>query len=469
MRVAIASFSGMPPSSPTTGGSSRRSPRAGSRPRCSPGTIRTPTGASPGSSSSARPGTTPGAARSSCAGASRSATAFTTASSWCAGTPTSATSASSPSRHPGGRDHLRRARRAAAGARRRGGGEAERLGRGPRLGPLRARAHDLARELIEAIQASGRTAMIQPYQPSVDTAGETAVLCIDGEPAHALRKRAVLRPDEVAPIRDDGVGAAEVMYDPGLVTPAEADDDELELARAVVAELRRRFDYLPLYARVDMIRGAPAARPCCSSSRRSSRTSTSTRCRRRPPLVVDAIVAGWAEPGVSRPRSPASTAARPSLGRRRVGVGGRRARPRRRELAAGGPRQRAGDRLRVVGAHRLAADRLDDPARLGPGGEREDRPLRRQVLEQLDVEQLRAGRLRDQQQGVGLALQRQRRSAGRGCRRGRSGPGRRRSRTAPPPRRSAARRSPARASPPRPGRERASSPSAATSGRGSRP
>ena len=40
------------------------------------------------------------------------------------------------------------------------------------------------------------------------------------------------------------------------MTPAEAGDDELELARAVVAELRRRFDYLPLYARVDMIRAS---------------------------------------------------------------------------------------------------------------------------------------------------------------------------------------------------------------------
>ncbi len=122
-----------------------------------------------------------------------------------------------------------------------------------RFGPS---AHGLGRELIEAIQASGRTAMVQPYHPTVDTVGETAVLCIDGEPAHVLRKRAVLRPDEVAPVRDDGVGAAEVMYDPGLVTPGEAGDDELDLARAVVATVRDRFDYLPLYARVDMIRDA---------------------------------------------------------------------------------------------------------------------------------------------------------------------------------------------------------------------
>lgn len=121
-------------------------------------------------------------------------------------------------------------------------------------------AHDLARRLIGEIHAGGRTAMVQPYHPTVDSLGETAVLCIDGQPVHALRKRAVLGPDAVAPVRDDALGAAEIMYDPGLVTADVADEDELELARRVVAEVRRRFDYLPLYARVDMIRdrdGAP--------------------------------------------------------------------------------------------------------------------------------------------------------------------------------------------------------------------
>ena len=117
-------------------------------------------------------------------------------------------------------------------------------------------AHGLALDLIERIGADGRTAMLQPFQPTVDTVGETAVLCIDGEPAHVLRKRAVLRPDEVAPVRKDAIGAAEVMYDPGLVTPGVADEDELDLAREVIVELTRRFDYLALYARVDMVRDA---------------------------------------------------------------------------------------------------------------------------------------------------------------------------------------------------------------------
>jgi hypothetical protein len=125
-----------------------------------------------------------------------------------------------------------------------------------RFGPA---AHGLARGLLNEIHAGGRTAMVQPFHPAVDSVGETAVLCVDGEPAHALRKRAVLRPDEVAPVRDDAVGAAEAMYDPHLVTPAAAEDDELELARAVIAEVASRFDYLPLYGRVDMVRDASGA------------------------------------------------------------------------------------------------------------------------------------------------------------------------------------------------------------------
>jgi len=116
--------------------------------------------------------------------------------------------------------------------------------------------HELARGLAQVIHSDGRTVMLQPFHPTVDTAGETAVLCIDGEPVHALRKGAVLSPDEVAPVRDDAVGAAETMYDPTLVTASDARDDELELARSVIVDVAERFDYLPLYARVDMIRDA---------------------------------------------------------------------------------------------------------------------------------------------------------------------------------------------------------------------
>ena len=123
-------------------------------------------------------------------------------------------------------------------------------------GRFRPAVHDDARALIETIHASGKTAMVQPFQPSVDELGETALVFIDGEFSHALRKRAVLRPDEVAPVRNSDLMVAEAMYDPELVTAGSYEPDELALARKVVAHLAQRFGHVPLYARVDMLRDA---------------------------------------------------------------------------------------------------------------------------------------------------------------------------------------------------------------------
>jgi hypothetical protein len=120
-----------------------------------------------------------------------------------------------------------------------------------RFGP---EAHEDARALVESILAGGRTAMVQPYLDTVDREGETALVFIAGEPAHVLTKRAVLAPDEVAPVRDDVLGAAEAMYDPTLVTPGEARDDQWALGRRVIGHLHDRFDTVPLIARVDTVR-----------------------------------------------------------------------------------------------------------------------------------------------------------------------------------------------------------------------
>jgi glutathione synthase/RimK-type ligase-like ATP-grasp enzyme len=116
-------------------------------------------------------------------------------------------------------------------------------------------SYEQAEELIRAIGASGRTAMVQPYLESVDDAGETAIVFVDGCASHQLRKRAVLTGEGVAPTRDDQIGAAEAMYDPQLVTIVTAEDDELGVAGAVLDVLARRFAGLPLYARIDVARG----------------------------------------------------------------------------------------------------------------------------------------------------------------------------------------------------------------------
>lgn len=123
-----------------------------------------------------------------------------------------------------------------------------------RFGPRSAAA---GAALIERITSTGGTAMVQPFLASVDSLGETAVVMIDGELSHVLRKGAILAADEVAPVRtDDELGVAEVMYDPDLVLAGTAEDDELGLAERVIEALRERFGVTPLYARVDMLRSA---------------------------------------------------------------------------------------------------------------------------------------------------------------------------------------------------------------------
>lgn len=112
-----------------------------------------------------------------------------------------------------------------------------------------------ASALVTLIHATGRTALVQPYLPAVDTEGETAVVLFGGEISHVLRKRAVLRGAGVAPRASGFAHApAAVMLEADLVGPAQATDAQLKLARAAHAEISARFGG-PLYLRVDMVPG----------------------------------------------------------------------------------------------------------------------------------------------------------------------------------------------------------------------
>jgi hypothetical protein len=120
--------------------------------------------------------------------------------------------------------------------------------------------HDEARRLIARHHAEGRASMLQPYLAAVDTRGETALVFIAGTFSHAARKRAVLRPDETAPMRDDEIGGAEVMYGSDIVSPGTATEAEIAVGRQAVRFLGDRFGVRPLYARVDVVAdddGAP--------------------------------------------------------------------------------------------------------------------------------------------------------------------------------------------------------------------
>jgi hypothetical protein len=102
---------------------------------------------------------------------------------------------------------------------------------------------------VRRLTDSGRTAMIQPYLSAVDTAGETAVLCLpdaDGELtfSHGIRKGPMLtaRGDVAVDMNDE------------QITPREPSPAELELAARVLDVVPGGAKQL-LYARVDLIPG----------------------------------------------------------------------------------------------------------------------------------------------------------------------------------------------------------------------
>ncbi|GGP89721.1 glutathione synthase/RimK-type ligase-like ATP-grasp enzyme [Actinomadura coerulea] len=110
---------------------------------------------------------------------------------------------------------------------------------------------DAARAHLRSLREAGRTAMVQPYLSAVDTAGETALVFLDGEYSHAGRKAQILTA---------GAGVqGSVWGDPtrGKVTASTATEAELELAARALAAVPHGDDLL--YARVDMIPGPDGA------------------------------------------------------------------------------------------------------------------------------------------------------------------------------------------------------------------
>ena len=117
-------------------------------------------------------------------------------------------------------------------------------------------AHDAARALVERITAGGRTAMVQPFLDDAGARGEVAVVDVGGELSHTLVKRSYLPQDDIAPLaQGTSLVVAAAMLEDDLVTPGEAAPAEAALARSLLDELSGRFGGMPLYARVDVMRG----------------------------------------------------------------------------------------------------------------------------------------------------------------------------------------------------------------------
>lgn len=106
---------------------------------------------------------------------------------------------------------------------------------------------DAARAHVRRLLDAGRTVMVQPYLEAVDTIGETALVYLDGEFSHAIRKGPLLERD-VEGARVEGLFVQE-QIDPRDPTPA-----ELAVAASALAAIPRSAGTI-LFARVDLIPG----------------------------------------------------------------------------------------------------------------------------------------------------------------------------------------------------------------------
>ena len=101
----------------------------------------------------------------------------------------------------------------------------------------------------QRLLAERRSVLLQPYFASVDRDGETALIFFDGVFSHAIRKGPLLQRDH---------GPTRALFAPERIMARTPGDDELALARAVLAV---QVESPLAYSRVDLIRGADGL-PC---------------------------------------------------------------------------------------------------------------------------------------------------------------------------------------------------------------
>jgi hypothetical protein len=118
------------------------------------------------------------------------------------------------------------------------------------VGALRFSDHAEARAHAAALQADGRTVLVQPYDRRIKH-GETALVFLGGRQSHAFTKGPILPPPGQAPVFDEsGTFAEETL------TPAEPDFELWDVGHAALAAAAAHLGIGVgdlLYARVDVI------------------------------------------------------------------------------------------------------------------------------------------------------------------------------------------------------------------------
>jgi hypothetical protein len=113
----------------------------------------------------------------------------------------------------------------------------------------RTQSFGVANDHVHRLHDEGYTVMVQPYQPTVDAAGETALIFFGGCYSHAINKAALLRAD---------VGITDRLWERMTIAPVEPRNDQLAVAESVMRSVDHRFGPIG-YGRVDLIDGEDGA------------------------------------------------------------------------------------------------------------------------------------------------------------------------------------------------------------------
>ena len=119
-------------------------------------------------------------------------------------------------------------------------------GGGYRTARYEPHEHDAARSHVAALVESGRTAMVQPYQPAVDVDGETGLVFLGGVFSHAFHKDPMIR---------RGVGPTDSLVANQVTSEATATPAQLDVAHRAVATAEGLLGPTT-YARVDLVERA---------------------------------------------------------------------------------------------------------------------------------------------------------------------------------------------------------------------
>ncbi len=119
-------------------------------------------------------------------------------------------------------------------------------GGGYRTARYERHEHEAARAHIAELVGSGRTVMIQPYQPAVDAGGEAGLVFLGGTYSHSIHKDPMIR---------RGVGATDSLIANQVVTGATATAAQLAVGRQAVAAAERLLGPTA-YARADLVERA---------------------------------------------------------------------------------------------------------------------------------------------------------------------------------------------------------------------